>query len=446
MADDDNAWFLPKRYGYGAGLPIAWQGWAVIAAYGLLVAGAGLMLMPDAPWSFIAIALIFIIPLWIVTQRKTRGGWRWRWGDEDLPEPKARLPRRVSTPYRCAKGGEDIMSYEMPVTGDRAIWDLWLSQHQLPAVTVADELGVFAATVDQAKAGDALADELGLDPFALGILLSMLAAMGLMTHRGGAWRATDIARTYVLKDSRFYWGPLLHGARGPKEAHQIFAQALRRGTIEDGTAPVNNWESGQLGVERARDIAAFMHAHSLPASIGAARSGVFAQSRRLLDVGGGSGVFAVAVAQRHPELRASVMDLNAMCQAAKTYIDEGEVADRVDTLAVDMFREPWPTGYDTLFFSNIFHDWRPETCRELAAKALAVLPSGGRIVLHEQLMNDNLDGPLTTAAFSMLMLMGTRGKQYSLPEFREILEGAGFTDVAAVDGSGYYSLVTATKP
>jgi acetylserotonin N-methyltransferase len=341
------------------------------------------------------------------------------------------------------------MAYEMPTSGDRPIWDIWLSQLHLPSATVADELGLFTATATNAKTADALARELGLDPFALGILLSMLAAMGLMTHRLGQWRAADRARTYLHKESAFYWGSVLNGPRGagaPGSPHALFAAALRSGTHGDSDASVNNWESGQLSIEQARGIADFMHAHSLTAAIGAARSPAMAGVTRLLDVGGGSGVYSVAAAQHNPALGATIMDLDAMCQAAQHHIDEGGVADRVDTLSVDMFREAWPTGYDALFFSNIFHDWRPETCGELAAKAYAVLPSGGRILLHEQLMNDNLDGPLTTAAFSMLMLMGTRGKQYSLPEFGEILEGAGFTDVSAVDSCGYYSLVSAIKP
>ena len=55
--------------------------------------------------------------------------------------------------------------------------------------------------------------------------------------------------------------------------------------------------------------------------------------------------------------------------------------------------------------------------------------------------------PGAAAAFSLLMLVGTLGKQYSLAEFRDILESAGFTDVQAVrTGGGYYSLVSAVKP
>ena len=95
----------------------------------------------------------------------------------------------------------------------------------------------------------------------------------------------------------------------------------------------------------------------------------------------------------------------------------------------------------------MFHDWSDATNRLLAKKSFDALPKGGRILLHEMLMDDDGCGPLPAAAFSVLMLLATRGKQYSLPEFRSILEDAGFTDVEAVQtGGGYYSLVSARKP
>jgi acetylserotonin N-methyltransferase len=62
-------------------------------------------------------------------------------------------------------------------------------------------------------------------------------------------------------------------------------------------------------------------------------------------------------------------------------------------------------------------------------------------------MDDDYTGPFEAAAFSLLMLTGTLGKQYSLEEFRDILGSAGFTDVTAQrTGGGYYSLVCGVKP
>ena len=78
MAD----WFAPKRYGYGSGLPIAWQGWAILTGYIALLALAGFLI----PYSWIAYAAF--VTIWtaafiLIVARNTKDGWRWRWGEED---------------------------------------------------------------------------------------------------------------------------------------------------------------------------------------------------------------------------------------------------------------------------------------------------------------------------------------------------------------------------
>jgi acetylserotonin N-methyltransferase len=145
-------------------------------------------------------------------------------------------------------------------------------------------------------------------------------------------------------------------------------------------------------------------------------------------------------------MRCTIMELPAMCVRAQQYIADGGVAGRVDTRTVDMFREAWPTGYDAIFLSNIFHDWDQATNTALAASAFAALPSGGRIFLHEMLINDDGSGPLAAASFSVLMLVGTKGRQYSFAELKALLEGVGFRDVRATATYGYYSLVSGRKP
>ena len=81
-------WFAAKRYGFGAGLPIAWQGWLALAVYMLIVIGAaaGLPFVLPAAVSAMAItavAAVASVVLLVICMRKTRGGWRWRWGGRD---------------------------------------------------------------------------------------------------------------------------------------------------------------------------------------------------------------------------------------------------------------------------------------------------------------------------------------------------------------------------
>ena len=79
---NDDAWFAPKRYGIGSGLPLRWQGWALMLSYVALVMGVGLALMPRLPLVFAAIVIAATIVVVVIAARHTRGGWRWRWGED----------------------------------------------------------------------------------------------------------------------------------------------------------------------------------------------------------------------------------------------------------------------------------------------------------------------------------------------------------------------------
>ena len=78
MAD----WFEFKRYGLGAGLPIAWQGWVVTLAYVAAVIGTAFV-FAQKPLIVLSIVLPLTALFLLLTARTTRGGWRWRWGEKE---------------------------------------------------------------------------------------------------------------------------------------------------------------------------------------------------------------------------------------------------------------------------------------------------------------------------------------------------------------------------
>jgi hypothetical protein len=82
MGDDGPEWFAPKRYGYGSGMPIAWQGWAVTIAY-IAITLIAIRFVPTRPIIILAVIVPATAALMVVTARTTRGGWRWRWGNDE---------------------------------------------------------------------------------------------------------------------------------------------------------------------------------------------------------------------------------------------------------------------------------------------------------------------------------------------------------------------------
>lgn len=340
------------------------------------------------------------------------------------------------------------MKLDLPVVDDTAVWNAWMSMLNVPAMSAALELGIFESLAREPASAPVLAARLGYQERTLNALLPLLAHLGFLNDYDGGYQLTNLARHYMLEDSPYCWSGVFRREGRMLVRHKLLLEAItgKKEKHDGRDRPGESWESGKVDMEMAREVTAFMHSHSQAAAIGMTKSVDFHGVNRVLDVGGGSGCFAIALAKLSRDITCTVLELPAICELADDYIADAGVAEQVDTTSVDMFREPWPKGYDAHFFSNIFHDWSFDTCRQLAKSSFEALPAGGRILLHEMLLHDSGKGPYPAIAFSLLMAIGTKGQQFTLPQLKDILESAGFTKVGSHHSYGYYSIVSAEKP
>jgi hypothetical protein len=338
---------------------------------------------------------------------------------------------------------------EPPTCDDRVIWDVWKSAYHFPALIVADEIGLFRLLDQAAATAEEVMRSLELGSRGAEALLGLLTALGLLAKHQGRFHLTATSRNFLLPDSPYYYGSLFQISRNDPITAAALRDALHRDkpqAYEIYGELTQVWESGALPADQAAAITATMHSLSFPAAVGVARHGDFRGVRRLLDVGGGSGCFCIALALRYAAMRFTVLELPAVCNLADQYIAQYGLQDRADTLAANMFTDAWPSGYDAVLFSNIFHDWDRTSCLHLARRSFEALSPGGRIYLHEMLLEDTKDGPLTAASFSLGMCLRTRGKQFSAGELGELLHEAGFGEISVTPTYAYYSLVSASKP
>jgi len=341
---------------------------------------------------------------------------------------------------------------EPPTCTDALLWDTWLSVYRLPVLTVADELGVFRLLESRPLSSNEIAEELALGLRAANAFLGMLVSLGFLAHYHERFTLTEASRNFLLPHGPFYWGGVLHGFKENFPTPQGIKEALLKDrehvapTIGEDAPNTEDWEKGQVDPVRAEQFTRLMHSHSFPAATGVARQPVFKNVQRILDVAGGSGCFCIALASQHGQMQCTILELAPVCKLADAYVKDYGLEDRITTHAADMFRNPWPAGHDAVFFANIFHDWTREQCLDLAKKAFNVLPIGGHIFLHEMLLDDTKDGPLVASTFSMVMLLATKGKQFTAQELDELLQEAGFQGVTVTPTYAYYSLVSARKP
>src|SRR5579859_5871176 len=166
----------------------------------------------------------------------------------------------------------------------------------------------------------------------------------------------------------------------------------------------------------------------------------------LLDIAGGSGIYACAFLARHEHLRATVLEKPPVDRLARQSIAGRGFAQRVDVSAGDIFHDPFPHSCDIHLFSNVLHDWDTPQVEQLLTKSFASLPPGGLIMIHDAHINADKTGPLPVAAYSALLMTITEGQCYSQKEIADFLTGAGFLKVEYFPTVADRSVITARKP
>jgi predicted nicotinamide N-methyase len=176
-----------------------------------------------------------------------------------------------------------------------------------------------------------------------------------------------------------------------------------------------------------------------------AKSLDLSQRRHVLDIAGGSGVYACSLVTHHPHLSATVFEKAPVDRIAARAIANRGCAAQVAVAAGDMLDGALPGDADVHLYSNVLHDWDEPVVRQLIAKSCAALPSGGLVVIHDAFLNAAKDGPLHVAEYSVLLMHSSEGRCYSTREMEAYLIDAGFRDPSYRDTAAARGIMTATK-
>lgn len=278
------------------------------------------------------------------------------------------------------------------------------------------------------------------------VMLTLFAAMALVEERDGVFHPTPLAREHLVKTSPWFLGPYYESLKNRPVALDL-VNVLRTGKPA-------NWSSQKDG----KDWHLAMETEAFAAQFTAAMDcrGVFlAQAlwkavdlsgrRRLLDIAGGSGVYACSLVSHHPQSTASVFEKPPVDRIAARAIANRGCSDRVSVVAGDMLAGTLPAGADVHLYSNVLHDWDEPVVRHLIAKSFAALPPGGLLVIHDAFLNAAKDGPLHVAEYSVLLMHSSEGRCYSTREMERYLTDAGFRDARYRDTVAARGVMTATK-
>lgn len=295
-------------------------------------------------------------------------------------------------------------------------------------------LRVFETLAAGALSFDELAAALSLAARPLVVLTTALRAMQLVdVDRDGLFVLTALAREHLVPGGEFFVGDYVGlaaespGVLGMVERLRTNRPWGANDKSEEGAAFIyrEGMPSAMEQEAKARHLTLALAGRAKNVAPALAANLSTSGARTLLDLGGGTGIYSIALVQKNPQLQAIVFDRPEVLKVAAEMVAEYDVADRVRLQPGDMFVDALPTGCDLVLLSNILHDWDVPECRTLVGHAAEALAPGGRLWIHDVFLNDALDGPLPIALYSAALFTLTEGRAYSAAEYRELLTAAG---------------------
>jgi len=311
----------------------------------------------------------------------------------------------------------------VPLSSDdpEDVLELFLSFWVARTVMAAVELGVFDLVPVEGIDETAAAARLGLAARPARGLFDTCVAAGLLEREGTTLRANDAAAKYLSSSSEYSLRNYVLDERWCWPAWGRLEESLR-----NDAPPLPQDEDG-YHVFPEEFLLDFLHGHSLAMGTKLAAAVPLDGVKRIVDVGGGSGAVSIALCRANPGLEAVVVDREAVLAKTARHVAAAGLSDRITTHPANMFVDALPEGCDAAVIANMLHDFSPERVAEILARVAGSLASGARLLVMETAPDDDRNGPLHPAVFTVAMIVNTEGGvAYTRAELHAMLDAAGF--------------------
>jgi precorrin-6B methylase 2 len=335
---------------------------------------------------------------------------------------------------------------EAELSSDR-ILQLGLGFRAARTLLSAVELDLFTTLAERPLDAETLRERLGLHPRGARDFFDTLVALGLLERHTGVYRNTHEALLYLDRSQATYvGGMLLFAGSRLYPAWNFLTRALRTGRPQSGiTDGEDVFDAEYRDPSSMARYARAMSGASLAVARVLAQRFRWSGARTFIDIGAAEGTLSIEIAQAHPHLTGGGFDLPPMRPVFEANVQRHALTERLQFYAGDFFAEPLPAA-DVLVMGHILHDWNLQSKRELLAKAHAALPSGGALIVYDQMIDDDRAQNVAGLLMSLNMLVRTQGGfDYTRAECVTWMREAGFAEIRAESLCDPYSMIAGIK-
>jgi len=290
-------------------------------------------------------------------------------------------------------------------------------------ILTAAELDLFTALAEGEAGAQEVASRKGLDEHATARLLDSLVTFGLLSKDRGRYGLTQAGACLSADNERSIL-PMLHHMNHLWSNWSHLTQTVIQGDNPE-REPIT-----ALSPERREAFIRAMHVVGRDLAFEVAEVFGPTSKRRLLDIGGGSGIYSIAFLRHNPHLHSVLFDLPGVIPLAEEHIRAEGLEDRVELVPGDFYEDELPTGCDMALLSAIIHQNGPQENAQLYGKIKEALEPGGILLIRDHIMDETRTKPAAGALFAVNMVVNTaHGDTYTFSEVHKGLEEAGFEDI-----------------
>ena len=276
-------------------------------------------------------------------------------------------------------------------------------------------------------------------------LLNALVALEFLKRKGNSYSLTPESAMFLVSTR-----PAYHGGFFQHMTRQLIPNWMH---LEENVRTGKPLRSVNAQNEGAEFFAQFVEG-LFPMSYRAAQmAGEHLKIHKLtspatvLDIGAGSGVWGIALAQQSSQLQILAVDWPQVLEVTRRIVARHGLADRLQTSAGDLLETDFGRGHHVAAIGHILHSEGPERSRRLLKKVYDALAPGGTVVIAEFVPNDNRTGPPGALIFAVNMLIHTQGGDtFTYKEMSGWLREAGFRNIRRLSAPAPSPLLLATKP
>lgn len=319
----------------------------------------------------------------------------------------------------------------------------WGSKTLLSAI----ELGLFTELAAGPLEAASIASRLELHDRGLRDFLDALVALGMLEREDGKYRNTPETNFFLDRTKPSYTGGILEMANARLYPYWgSLTEALKTGQPQNEAKKGGDLFAALYSdPARLRQFLAAMTGISLGSAQAIATKFPWRDYQTFTDIGCAQGGLPVQVALAQPHLRGAGFDLPQVKPIFEEYVASFGLSDRVRFSEGSFFNDPLPHS-DVLVMGHILHDWDLETKRLLLKKAHAALPSGGALIVHEALIDDDRRQNAFGLLMSLNMLIETPGGfDYTGADCSGWMREAGFRESRVEHLLGPDSMVVGIK-